>query len=72
MQSRATQLQPLPEELDSPRAKLVYLYLQTIGEATITDLQRDLAMPKLSILSILASLSEAGLVDDTGSRYSCI
>ena len=71
MSVTARSRQPLPSELESPNAKLVYLYLRSTGEATATDLQRDLSMPKLSILSICSRLSSVGLVDRDGTTYTC-
>ena len=39
----------LPRELQSPRAKLVYLYLSTHGTATLAELQEALDMKKHSL-----------------------
>ncbi|ELY82488.1 hypothetical protein [Natrinema pallidum] len=59
----------LPTELDSAQSKLVYLTLEATGGATVTDLSDGLNMRKLAILSILSSLSSAGLIERTGSAY---
>lgn len=63
------QLEPVPDDLDSAQAKLVYVYLEATGGATIDDLRKTLAMKKLSILSVLNTLSSAGYVDRRGERY---
>ena len=59
----------LPNELNSPQAKLVYLYLETVGTATPDDLTDALSMKKISVLSILSSLSSDGLVEHEGDRF---
>ena len=59
----------LPSELASPRAKLVYLYLDTTGQATADELAASLSMKKLAVLSVLRSLRSAGLVERTGDAF---
>ena len=70
MQTHATQTvrTPLPAELDSPQAKLVYLYLATAGESTIDEVADTLSMKKLSALSVLRSLSNEELIERDGGR----
>lgn len=63
------QLEPIPDELSSPQAKLVYLYLDAVGGATVDDLNEGLAMKKISVLSILSSLTGEGIVEKDGTRY---
>ena len=60
---------PLPDDLTSPEAKLVYLYIDAAGGATVDDLNETLAMKKMSILSVLNSLSGEGLVEKFGDEY---
>lgn len=60
---------PLPTELGSPQAKLVYLYIEAAGGATVDDLTEILSMKKISVLSVLRSLSTDGLVDRDGDRF---
>lgn len=55
-------IDPIPTDLDSTQAKLVYLYLEATDGAT-------LSMSKLSILSILNTLSSAGHVDRANGEY---
>ena len=59
----------MPSELESPRAKLVYLFLSTHGEATIAELESSLDMKKISLYSILSTLCERELVDQDAERY---
>ncbi|WP_435345679.1 hypothetical protein [Haloarchaeobius sp. HRN-SO-5] len=49
--------------VDSPRAKLVYLYLDAVGEASPSRLCADLDVQKLSLLSVLRTLESHGLVE---------
>ncbi|MFC6719438.1 MarR family transcriptional regulator [Natrialbaceae archaeon GCM10025810] len=60
---------PLPDDLASPQAKLVYLAIDSVGEATVADLEQLLGLPKLTLLSVLASLSAKGLVRNTENAY---
>ncbi|SIS00531.1 hypothetical protein SAMN05421809_3292 [Natronorubrum daqingense] len=62
-------IDPIPSDLDSTQAKLVYLYLEATDGATIDDLGATLSMSKLSILSILNTLSSAGHVDRANGEY---
>ncbi|WP_049987210.1 TrmB family transcriptional regulator [Halobellus rufus] len=59
----------IPSELESPRAKLVYLFLSTHGEATLSELETGLDMKKISLYSILSTLCERGLIDQDCERY---
>ncbi|RQH00739.1 MarR family transcriptional regulator [Natrarchaeobius oligotrophus] len=63
------QIGVLPSELDSPQGKLVYLYLDATEGATVSDLNQTLAMSKLSILSVLNSLTSEELVEKRGREY---
>ncbi len=60
----------LPPELQSPRAKLVYLYLTTNGDATVSEMGESLGMKKLSLYSILKTLRKEGLVACEGDTYA--
>jgi predicted transcriptional regulator len=59
----------VPSDLESPRAKLVYLFLSTHGEATVSELQSSLDMKKISLYCILSTLCERGLVDRSAESY---
>ncbi|WP_142986588.1 helix-turn-helix domain-containing protein [Halorubrum cibi] len=60
----------LPPELQSPRAKLVYLYLTTNGHATVGEMGDSLGMKKLSLYSVLKTLRERDLIDRNGDAYA--
>ena len=62
----------VPAEVTSPQAKLVYLYLDATGGASVGDLNQTLAMNKLSVLSVLESLSSRDLVVKSGSEYTTV
>ncbi|AFZ72867.1 helix-turn-helix domain-containing protein [Natronobacterium gregoryi] len=64
--------EPLPPAIDSPQAKLVYLYLEATGGATATDLARALSMKKIAILSVLNALSSQGLVEKVDAKYATV
>jgi predicted transcriptional regulator len=59
----------VPEGVQSPRAKLVCLYLATGGSASVPELQSALEMTKLTLYSVLRTLSERGLVEEREGRY---
>lgn len=62
-------IDPVPDELESSQAKLVYLYLAVTGGATVDELRETLALKKVTLLSVLRSLISAGLVDRKGPEY---
>lgn len=53
----------LPRSISSPRAKLVYLYLERAGPAPVDDVAAELDLQKLSVYAILRSLRERRLVE---------
>ncbi|SEV96983.1 helix-turn-helix domain-containing protein [Natrinema salifodinae] len=59
----------MPTDLDSARAKLVYLYLAAGGGATADDLCADLAIKKGTVLSITGTLRDRGLLKRRDGRY---
>lgn len=59
----------LPRELDSPRAKLVYLFLSTRGGATIEMLEEGLHLEKITLFSILETLSRRDLIRKDSNTY---
>lgn len=59
----------MPSTLDAASSKLVYLSLAETGEATITELADALDMQKLALYSILGSLADQGLVEQSGETY---
>ncbi len=62
-------LEPIPDDLQSPQAKLVYLYIEAADGATVDDLAQALTMKKIAILSVLNSLSSDALVEKDGDHY---
>jgi len=60
----------LPGELQSPRAKLVYLFLSMNGTVTISELQESLDMKKISLYSVLKCLEKEDLISKDGDKYA--
>lgn len=61
----------IPTTLQSPRPKLVYLYLAQ-GEASVDALQADLDISKISLYPILRTLTSHGLVERVdGETFRC-
>ena len=60
----------LPSEIASAEAKLVYLYVDVAGTATADELATTLSLKKMSVLSVLNSLSQQGLVEKTGRTFT--
>ncbi|UPW00443.1 TrmB family transcriptional regulator [Halorussus gelatinilyticus] len=69
VQRPTTHTDELPTELESPRAKLVYLFLQT-REASIDELQTGLGVKKITLYSILRTLRERELVEKRDGRFA--
>lgn len=63
-------IEALPEELDSPRAKLVYLYLSVDDDASVADLQESLGLKKITLFSILETLQRRDLIEREGDSYA--
>jgi len=60
----------LPTELESPRAKLVYLYLSNAGEATVDEVQSALNLRKMTLFGVLDTLAARGFVDRRGDTVA--
>lgn len=60
----------LPTSIQSPRGKLVYLYLATTGGATADEIAQSLDLSGLCCYAVLRKLVERDLVvrDDAGYR----
>ncbi|WP_152041762.1 helix-turn-helix domain-containing protein [Salinigranum salinum] len=69
MTARSTHAE-VPEEIQSPRAKLVYLSLAAGGPANVDELQSRLSTTKLTLYGVLGTLSERGLVERKRGRYA--
>lgn len=59
----------LPGAFETSGAKLVYLYLDVAGDATIDELQAALGMKKVTLYSLLQTLTATELVDRVGTEY---
>lgn len=60
------QFPSMPVELESARAKLVYLYLSMRDVATMQDVADDLDMQMIALCSILRTLERQGLIERDG------
>jgi DNA-binding MarR family transcriptional regulator len=60
----------LPGVLESPQAKLVYLYLATNGESNVRELATGLSASKLALYGVLSTLEDRGVVERDGERYA--
>lgn len=54
-------------QIESTTAKLVFHSLALEGAATVSQLQRRLDLPQLTILSVLRTLVDRGIVDRESS-----
>lgn len=59
----------IPDGIESPRTKLVYLYLSVMGAATIDRLQVDLGVNRLTLFPVLRTLVNRGYVESVGHTY---
>ena len=65
-----TTIDQMPAELDSSNSKLVYLYLETVEEASITDLRSTLDMKQLALFPVLKMLEGEGLIERDGETFT--
>ena len=70
MLKQTPQTHSVPSSLQSPRARLVYLFLSTNGSSTITELQESLNMKKISLYSILKTLQKKDVISKSGEQYT--
>lgn len=59
----------LPRDIETPRSKLVYLYLVADGPSTARDLRTDLDMGLISLFPVLRGLVRAGHVRRESGTY---
>lgn len=59
----------VPPAVESAQAKLVYLYLDRAGGAAPADVAAALSLPKLSVLSVLRTLRDRGVVERAAGVY---
>ena len=68
--TETTTFNQMPATLDSSNSKLVYLYLATVEEATIDDLQSALEMQQLTLFPTLDTLEGEGLIERDGETFT--
>lgn len=68
--SDSTTLDQLPMTLDSSDSKLVYLYLATVEETSIDDLQATLDLQQLALFPTLKTLESEGLIERDGETFT--
>ena len=68
--STATTIEQMPPELESSNGKLVYLYLTTVEEETISGLKETLDMQELTLFPTLAILEDNGLIERDGETFT--
>lgn len=66
----ATLIDQMPTELKSSNGKLVYLYLTTVGEATISGLKETLDIQEFTLFPTLAILEEKNLIERDGETFA--
>lgn len=66
----AETIEQLPTELDSDGSKLVYLYLNVVGEATVTEMQSTLNKKQLALYPVLDTLESRDLIEQDGETYT--
>lgn len=65
-----TTLTQMPATLESSNSKLVYLYLATVEEATISELQSTLGMQQLALFPTLDTLEGKDLIERDGETFT--
>lgn len=66
------QIESLPNNLESPCAKLVYLSLRTTSAQTAADLRDQLGLSLLTLYPILTMLVRTGVLKRTDEDYEVI
>lgn len=69
-QTTSTTIDQMPTKLESSNGKLVYLYLATVEEATISGLKETLNMQELTLFPTLAILEDKDLIERDGETFS--
>lgn len=62
-------LTTVPEGIESPRAKLVYVYCSVTDGATTEELCANLSLTRLTLYPILESLEDRDLIEREDDRY---
>lgn len=69
MSQQSSEAIEVPEELTSASAKLVYLYLDSQGAATVPELHAALGVERLTLYSVLRTLHDRGVLARDEERY---
>ncbi|WP_255169587.1 MarR family transcriptional regulator [Natrononativus amylolyticus] len=72
LEARSTPDVSIPADLESPQAKLIYLYLAVRERATADELCATLDVDKGSVLSITGTLRERGHVERVNGAYGLV
>lgn len=56
-------------ELESAPAKLIYLYLDVHGQASLETISEELALPFITICGLLETLEDRGLIERSNDSY---
>jgi len=59
----------IPEGINSPNAKLIYVYLKSVKSATIDQLCSSLGLKKLTAFPIISSLRKSGFIEKLDDIY---
>lgn len=62
----------VPTSVESDQAKLVYLYLDGAGGATVDAVAEALSLPKLAVLGVLRTLRARDVVEEHDGRYHAL
>jgi len=57
------------DKLESSKAKLVYLYIESKEVVTLDDICSDLHLKAISVYPVLRTLSSKNLIEKTDYRY---
>lgn len=60
----------LPRSVSSPRAKLVYFYLDRLGPAPADEVAEALGLRKLAVYGVVRTLRRRGLLEDCEDGYA--
>jgi DNA-binding MarR family transcriptional regulator len=69
MEPPSVDLAAVPDGIESPRAKLVYVYCSVSGGATTDQLCDNLSITRLTLYPILESLKERELIEREDDQY---
>ena len=62
-QTNKNALVRIPDGIDSPEGKLLYLYLEVKGTTRMKELVTSLRVPRITAYSVLGTLENRGLVE---------